>query len=302
MIFRFAAVLILFAFMVPEPAQAEQPTVVETRAPSLVGPKVLNKFFVKRKRLELDLPTIGYLTSNPFIDDMMVGLAASYHISDRVAIELHGAYGIYGFLAGGNNFKKIVGAVVNLVGESDFRLETVDPELQAGISVLWSPMYGKINPFGSAVINLDFYFFAGAGVLSEQIKMAKQDILLDDIGNRAFTDLEYWPNLGATGTLYNFMLNLGGGVKVFLTRGFSLRIDARLYLTFPKTLDYREGRDDNIRAETTLGRVPNRTDCGVANAPVSCVQSLNSTLVVSVAPSFWFPKAPPRQSATLIRR
>jgi outer membrane beta-barrel protein len=302
----------------PTPASAADDRVVETRASTRGGSPVLNKFFVKARRFEIDAPIIGYLSNNPFISDLTLGFGLAYHIDERVAVELMGSYGVLGFLPDNRgarfgfpsesqaNFKKIVDAAVGLVSQDDFRLETVDPELMASVSALWSPMYGKINPFGLAVINLDFFFYAGAGILTELVKMAKWDRALfqaasaEGIGlQRAVNDPNQQRNK------LSAQVNLGGGLKIYITRSFALRIDARFMLTLPRVPDYKDPENAamNREFEEVELRPPNRQDCGGGTqAEAGCTRTLQSTFVVSISPSFWVPKAPARSKATLIRR
>ena len=304
---RIAALLVLplaLTLFLPTVGMAEEGQVVGTRAPDRTGAPVLNKFFVKNKRLEIDVPIIGYLGSNPFIDDLHLGMGLAYHFNERLALEVAASYGIMGLVSGENNFKKIVDAAVGLVNDTAdiFRLETSDPELQASVSVLWSPMYGKLNPFGLAVINLDFYFFGGVGAVTDRVKLARLD--LAKAGELGILEAVHDPEQG--GIRPSFMVNIGAGLKIYVTRSFALRVDARFYLTAPRVPDYRDesNRSINQQFEGAEGRPPNRIDCSgnTSVAPAACVTTLNSTFIISVSPSFWVPKAPERQKATLIRR
>ena len=64
----------------------------------------------------------------------------------------------------------------------DFRLEATDPGLFATLNLMWSPLYGKINPFGMAVVNLDLYFSIGGGYGFEQVELLQFDPSLQTNG------------------------------------------------------------------------------------------------------------------------
>ena len=71
-----------------------------------------------------------------------------------------------------SNQKSLAAAVLFLLErDDDFRLEATDPGLFATLNLMWSPLYGKINPFGMTVVNLDLYFVLGGGYGFEQVEL-----------------------------------------------------------------------------------------------------------------------------------
>ncbi|MCK6528903.1 outer membrane beta-barrel domain-containing protein [Myxococcota bacterium] len=250
-------------------------TVVATRAPKEKSPqKVRRKFFSKAKRLEI-APFFGFISNNPFNQDMVGGLALAYHFSERIAVEVQGQYG---FLSGTANEKGLAGAVLQLLqSQSEFYLEATDPGIYANVDLIWSPMYGKINPMGLAVINLDFYFALGVGYFGETIEMLR----LENDGVL---------NIYSEQTNSLFAANLGLGMKIFLSRSAALRIDARFYLTLDQTLDF--SNTDNASANHRLpGLEANRLSCGAAGSAARCTTSLANSFVVTVGGSFFVPGA-----------
>lgn len=280
---RWPALLTCIAVMLsllaaPPPAQAaEDDDVVRSRAPvDKRQTLVRNKFFYKRGRFEIT-PQFGYVGSSPLNNEVMAGLSLTYHVTDKFGVELSGNYA---FLGGAANTKQLAVAVLRLL-DSSLRLESVDPGAFVTLSAILSPMYGKLNPFGLAVINLDFFFIAGLGYGNENIEML--NFTVDEFG-REGAALAVDPRIN-----HMFLLHLGFGAKIFVSKWFSLRLDGRVYLTWDRVLDY----DDDIAAETNgnLDAVlSNRLSCH-ADSPqqAACKTVFPTTLVLGVGGSFWVP-------------
>jgi len=264
-------------------------TVVESRGPADSGLKVRNKFFRKKGRVEFT-PNFGYITNNAFNQDFTGGLDVSFHLSERFAIEVGGSYAFLG----GSNQKDLSLAVLKLTPE--YLLEATDPGAFIHAGVVWSPMYGKINPMGLAVINLDFFLAAGVGYLYEEVEMLTVDWREESptFGNAviASPELPDWQDLDGPATFRNhlFAVHLGFGVKIFASRGFSLRIDGRFYLAPDRVLDFKDdaARVENDKLQTGEKPELNRLDCHGSDA--FCVLTLNSSFVVSIGGSIWVPK------------
>lgn len=251
------------------------PTIVTSRVPKLRPLKVRRKFFLKAGRVEIT-PMIGLVTSNALNDEMVVGAGVTYHFSERLGLEVLGSYGVLG---GASNRKELALAVLRLL-DSDFRLESVDPGLFATVSLVWTPMYGKINPFGLAVINLDFYFLLGLGYANETIEMLSYQI--DDAGREdaalAFEQMNH-----------KMVIDFGFGAQFYASRSFSLRLEGRLYLTWQQVLDY--STPENASNNRDLPENANRltcTDADEATQP-ACKLTFPTTLVLGIGGSFWAP-------------
>ena len=252
--------------------------VVSTRAPvDKRATLVRNKFFYKRGRFEI-APQIGFLSSNALNNEILAGLALTYHVSDKFGVELSGNYALLG---GAANTKQLALAVLRLLDPRE-RLESVDPGAFITLSAVFSPMYGKLNPFGAAVINLDFFFIAGIGYGNENIEML--NLGASDTGAEV-------AQLAIDAQLNHlFLLHLGFGAKVFVSKWFSLRLDARLYVTTDKVLNYDEETAANTNGN--LGPLANRLSCDDATIDaqdIACRTTFPTTLVLGVGGSFWLP-------------
>ena len=244
-------------------------TIVVSRAPSdLHGLKVRSKFFHKKGRVEFT-PNIGFVTNSPFNNDITGGLDIGIHLSERFAIEIGG---MYAFL-GATNQKDLAAAVTSLTDPN--WLEATDPGVFVHGGILWSPMYGKINPMGIAVINMDFFLAAGLGYLYEEVELLQ----ISYETASAIVAEKYQNNL--------VPFHLGFGIKIFAARGFSLRIDGRFYLTIDQILDFKNPQA--AQANRDLAENANRLDCGVSD-DARCITALQNTFVVTIGGSIWAPK------------
>jgi outer membrane beta-barrel protein len=260
-------------------------TIVTSRGPEDRGLKVRNKFFHKRGRLEIT-PTFGFIPNNAFNTDMTGGVDFAIHLTERFAIELGGKYA---FLSGSNQ-KGLAVAVLQLT--DDYLLEATEPGAFVHGGVLWSPMYGKINPMGIAVINLDFFFALGLAYVYEEVELLELNYTTGSAG------ITHDINKNRPASYQNHLpaLHLGVGMKIFATRGFSLRIDGRFYLSADKILDFSTtgAADTNQTLIAGAGGTPpnpylNRLDCD-NDSGAACVLTMNTTFLVSIGGSIWVPK------------
>jgi len=270
----------------------EAGTIAATRAPKERSPlKVRQKYFAKKGRLEI-APQVGLVSNNAFNSDFTLGLGLAYHFSERIALEFQAQYGLGGSTAAGTGYlsylgnqKGLTGAVLQLVGEGGVLLEATDPGLYANAEVLFSPLYGKINPMGLAVINLDFYLALGLGYYNEAVEMVGIDDLSLTLPVREINHL--------------FAINAGLGVKVFVSRSVALRIDGRSYITFDETLDYAD--PDNASQNRRLDKTEaNRLACDDPNSSARCALTVGSSVVVTAGVSVFLPG--PKTSRTVAGR
>jgi outer membrane beta-barrel protein len=260
----------------------EDTTIVASRAPGEKrAVKVRNKFFIKGKRLEIT-PQIGFITNNPLNDEVTFGAALTYHFNERFGIEFNGSYAALG---GATNTKNLSAAVLSLLPPGD-RLESVDPAATFTLSAVWTPMYGKINPFGLAVINLDFFFLVGIGYGNEFIEMLScPDCGLGDPTVQVANAFD--SPMGELNHL--FLVNFGVGVNVFATKWLSLRVDMRVLLTYDQVLNFDDdtAREAN-RNEAIANPLLNRIACHDNGAAV-CKADFPSTFILNIGGSFWVP-------------
>jgi outer membrane beta-barrel protein len=282
-LWRLAATLPILVALAASPAYAQTAdddgeagtTIVQTRAPKEKrNLLVRNKFFVKGGRLEL-APAVGFITNNPLNNEITAGAWITYHFTDRIGLELGAHYGIPG---GASNGKPLAKAVLRLL-DPDEKIESVDPGLLASASVIWSPMYGKINPAGMFVINLDFFFAAGIGYHFEMIEML--GLVNQGLPNEAL-------GLGTPATVNHLLqLNLGAGTKIFVTKWFAIRADFRLYASIDKVLDYDtpEAASEN----RALGNDASRLSCDQAGSQAFCKWTFPTTILANFSGSFFLP-------------
>ena len=253
---------------------ADDDTIVPTRSPVDKRPTLVrNKFFYKKGRVELS-PQFGYISNNALNDEIMVGLGATYHITDKFGVELSGNYALLG---GEANTKQLAIAVLRLLDRS-LRLESVDPAAFVTVSAVLSPMYGKLNPFGLAVVNLDFFFVAGVGYGNEHVEMLNYAV--DEKGSE-IAQLAIDKQIN-----HNFLIHFGFGAKFFLARWLSLRLDARWYLTVDKVLNFDE--DQAAATNRNLGPLANRLSCD-DGSEAACKTVFPSNFVLGAGLSFWLP-------------
>jgi len=249
-------------------------SIVSSRAPKEKRPLLVrNKFFYKRGRFEIT-PRFGYVSNNALNSEMMLGAAFTYHFSDRLGIEVAGDYA---FLGGTANTKQLAIAVLRLL-DANFRLESVDPGAFVSVSAIWYPMYGKINPFSMAVINLDFFFVLGIGYGNETIEMLSY--VTDGTSESAA--------LATNDVNHLLQFNFGFGAKIFLTKWLSLRLDGRLYLTWDNVLNFDE--ESAAATNRNLGALANRLTCDDPTIEEkSCKIVFPTTVVLSAGVGFWMP-------------
>ncbi len=286
-----AALIIALLFSTPAASFAQDDggddagEIVPTRAPEEKrAVKVRNKFFIKRNRLEIT-PQVGIVTNNPLNDEVTFGAALTYHFTERFGIEFNGSYAALG---GSANTKNLSTAVLSLLPPQD-RLESIDPAALLTLSAVWTPMYGKINPFGMAVINLDFFFLFGLGYGNEFVEMLSCPDCAR--GNPAVEVANAFDS--PNGELNHlFMLNFGLGVNVFVTKWLSLRVDMRVLLTYDQVLNYDDdsAREANRNLASPQGGNPllNRISCHTNDQAV-CKADFPSTFIINIGGSFWVP-------------
>ena len=244
-------------------------TIVVSRSPDdKRGLKVRSKFFHKKGRVELT-PNLGFVTNNPFNQDFTAGMDVGIHLSERFAIEIGGGYAFLG----STNQKDLAAAVTSLTDPN--MLEATDPGLMIHGGILWSPMYGKINPMGIAVINLDFFFALGIGYMYEEVELLR----IDYDTSSAYVEERYQNHL--------IPIHIGFGMKIFASRGFALRIDGRFYLTIDQILDFKNPQ--SAQENRNLDVNANRLDCGTSTS-ARCVTSLQNTFIVTLGGSIFAPK------------
>lgn len=255
------------AFMTPATAHAGAKSAETALDQTVNGHKpynvVQNRFFTKNQRFELS-PMLGYVPNNPFVKRYVVGVMGAYHLSETFAIE--GAAMLSPDL-GNSDVKDLTRTLVLIAQEGSGTARFQQPldkmTLAGTFAARWAPVYGKINLLGESVLNFDFYFTGGLGILSISEYYAQYNNQCTDGSDCDVV------SLGEAKPIAAVPVNLGVGMDFFLTSSLALKVDARNYIYVGKKPQY----DPN--AETSERRIYN-------------------AFLATVGVSVFFPKAEPR--------
>ena len=163
------------------------------------------KNFFKIGRWELG-PHVGFVTNDPFINRILLGLNFARHFTELFAIELRGTFSPD---LGQGDWKPITKQLV--------LNNKVSPDIS---KIIWystanfqfSPIYGKIAVGSSAIINFDIYGLFGVGVVG-----TKDDLeALQQEGDQEAID---------TQNQVHFATSFGGGFRIVFSRTVAARIE-----------------------------------------------------------------------------
>ena len=235
-----------------EPAQAA----LENRNEGLTPDVVQNRFFLKEGRYEITAAG-GYVPNNPMVTRTAGSLFGAYHINEKFAAEF--AFMYFPDLGSSDLkglTKKLVEIANNRSAQSNFEQPVEKMLLDASFAGRWSPIYGKINLIGENVLNFDFYFTGGLGMISSKKYYAYSDSQSEETTLRYVSRETYVP------------LNAGLGLNIFLNQSLALKLDARSFIYRADAPQY----DPNIPPD----------------------KRIYSDIVTSVGISYFIPKMKPR--------
>jgi outer membrane beta-barrel protein len=173
--------------------------------------KVLErKDFLKLGRFEA-LPTVGFVTNDPFLNRYIVGAGLGYHITEIFAIEANFGYSPD---LGDVDWKPLTH---QLVEKNHVSPDISKLTLFGNGNFQFSPIYGKVAVNGRNIIRFDLFGSFGMGFTQTQDDLEALGVADDDDNTRA-TDTEV--EIHAT-------TNFGGGARVILSDNVAVRIDAR---------------------------------------------------------------------------
>jgi len=136
-----------------KPAKAESPShSLEDRIRPVSG-----SLFLRAGRSELT-PVFDLSLNDAFFQKYMFGLKYDFHVSESFALELGGAFG---FSTASGTVNKCTADGCATPAKEDLAGAPGNVTLIAGLSALWSPLYGKLNLVGEKVIHFDTFFLAG---------------------------------------------------------------------------------------------------------------------------------------------
>ena len=116
----------------------------------VIRPKYLTKTF----KIEVGAQAITIFTDT-FIYTVLMSLNSSFHLSESIAVELSGAYGLSFF----NSSKKQLERTFNIDP-----LVTRANQMHLG-SLVWTPIYGKFQSLGDNLVYFDTFLSLGGGAV-----------------------------------------------------------------------------------------------------------------------------------------
>jgi outer membrane beta-barrel protein len=155
---------------------------------------VQKRKYPKARAFEL-APYAGIIPNDAFVVHVPLGVRFTHHLSERFAWEASASYTF-----------DVDTALRGFLMDEDANLSAQVRDRQRarlGAGILWSPLYGKLAWMNSSVVYLDVFATAGAGAVYTDA---------DDIGRDASLRPEVY---------------LGLGIRVFLSRALSLRLEYR---------------------------------------------------------------------------
>lgn len=189
---------------------------------------VENRFFMKEGRFEI-APMVGYVPNNPYARRYVAGAQLGYHFSETISAQ---AQILYSPDMGNADLKGLVGILLDRAynasapdpddpdaEEVNFQQPLDKVGLGADFGLAWAPFYGKINLVGETVLNMDVYFYAGAGMVSKKNFVATY--------NEAGVDTGDIVTLQELGNEVKVAPYIGLGQNYFLNRVMALKIDIR---------------------------------------------------------------------------
>jgi outer membrane beta-barrel protein len=204
---RIVFAVLFFAFCAPvwadDPEIGGDQNLYEKRNQSVVR----NKKYYKAGKIELGIGA-GMMPYDSAVDQYTLGARLTWHISDHYGWEIIEYQKV---LSSVNSF--ITGT--GLIGDATKNIQDVQvvkANSIIGSNFVVSPLYGKIRFFG--VVYLDIYVVAGLGLMDTQ---TIQYSLSNQSGSQV--------NSG-----FNFAINYGFGLKVFMNNAFTLFVDMRNYM------------------------------------------------------------------------
>lgn len=174
-------------------------------------PPVSGHLFLKKGRFELS-PSVTFSLRDAFFSKYIFGAALTYHLSDAFAVGLRGGYA----LATVSSSAQLCDST-GCRPPSFSRVDGFAPgqiTLLAGLDGQWAPIYGKLSIIAERFLHFDIYGIAG--------------IALVQYGGPKPLDSNNLPDSSQpTPRLFTPGGNLGAGMRVFLNRWLTARLELR---------------------------------------------------------------------------
>ena len=161
---------------------------------------VSGNLFFKEGKIEIS-PSLGMSLADAFFQKYSFGLKLDYHLVESFAIGVHFSYSL-----------DFAGGAVSVCDAKGCEHPTVDRlkdvpgkiGVMAGLDLMWSPIYGKLNVMAEKVLHFDTSLIAGGSLI------------------------QYQTPGGGSG--FAPALHLGLGQRYFITPGMTLRLELRDYI------------------------------------------------------------------------
>ena len=203
---RLASSLLVVLLLAPAAARAA------SRADALAGriPPISGQLYSKAGRLEVT-PTLNLSLNDAFFSKVLFGGKLGWHFTEHLSV--HGAF------AAGLNDETASTSVCTSTGcrpAEPAQLYQVPGNLRSigSVEVGFSPVYGKLNVFAEKVIHFDLSLLGGADwITHREVLPATSANAGETPGNRS-----------------TFGAHVGVGARIFMGRGFALRMEVKDYL------------------------------------------------------------------------
>jgi outer membrane beta-barrel protein len=181
----------------------------------------------KAGRFEL-FPSFGTSMADPYVRHLSFALAGNYYITEVLGVGIYGSY--YGNTAKGRSMN--TQRALNFHVSRSFGLVIPINEYAGSINVNFTYvfLYGKFAFFRKFIFNWDAYLAGGVGAIWTR------PIPVVDVEYRTF---DYKPKID---------INLGVGLRIFVTRSLALATELRVY-GFGEKLENRDTRILDIPEE-----------------------------------------------------
>lgn len=190
---------------------------------------VQRKAFLIQNKIELTVMGAASFTDR-FVQTFAPALSVTYHLRENFGLELFGSY-LFPDESG----------LTNELGAEKLRPEVAKLTQMlwaVGLGAQWSPVYGKLELFGTSLGNFAFYVAGGAGLGQTRVQCLRQEIALDpnQFGPGQFcgpfenpddpNPIVYEPNR------LQFMASFAGGFRFYFSQLIGLKVEVRDWI-FP---------------------------------------------------------------------
>lgn len=193
---------------------------------------VQRKAYLVNRKVELTLmPSFSF--TDRFVSTIGGGVSASYHFAENFALELYG-----NFL-----FPDESGLTSEILEEGKLTPEIAKLTQMlwgSGIGAQWSPIYGKIEIFDTALGTFAFYVSAGVGVGQSRVQCTPASKLDPEVFGAGATCQTVQATGGAMDAFkvvyepsqLQLMTALAGGVRFYFSNSIGLKLEVKDYI-FP---------------------------------------------------------------------